>query len=116
VGIPARIREIRLTEGEGAMNTITIELSGPAAAKLRELAASENRSEAEILTDALESYAPRPRKRVEPSTRQAGPVAPSKFCSGLFLGKLPEDFDIDAVIGEMDAQWKAKLGDLRVEP
>jgi hypothetical protein len=98
------------------MNTITIELSGPAAAKLRELAASENRSEAEILTDALKSYASRPRQPVDLPARQAGPAVPSKFCSGLFLGRLPEDFDIDAAIGEMDAQWKAKLGDLRVEP
>jgi hypothetical protein len=90
------------------MNTITIELSGPAAAKLR--------SEAEILTDALESYAPRPRKPLDLPTRQAGPAAPTRFCSGLFLGRLPEDLDIDAVIGEMDARWKAPLGDLRVAP
>ena len=98
------------------MNTITIELSGPAAAKLRELAAAENRSEAEILTDALESYTPRSQQPLDLPTREAGPAAPSKFCSGLFLGRLPDDFDIDAAIAEMDARWKAKLGDLRVEP
>jgi hypothetical protein len=98
------------------MNTITIELSGPAAAKLRELAATEHRSEAEILTDALESYTPRPRKPPDLPTCQAGPAAPTRFCSGLFLGRLPEDLDIDAVIGAMDARWKAQLGDLRVAP
>jgi hypothetical protein len=42
--------------------------------------------------------------------------APSKTCSGLFLGRLPEDYDIDAAIEEMNARWKAKLEDLRLEP
>jgi hypothetical protein len=44
------------------MSTITVEISGPAAEKLRRLVESEQRSEAEIVTDALESYTPRRRK------------------------------------------------------
>jgi hypothetical protein len=40
------------------MTTITIELSGPAAEKLRRLVEAEHRGEAEILHDALEAYAP----------------------------------------------------------
>lgn len=38
------------------MSMITIEISGPAAEKLRRLVETENRSEAEIIADALESY------------------------------------------------------------
>jgi len=41
---------------------------------------------------------------------------PNKFCSGLFLGRLSEDYDIDAAIDEMNSQWKGKLEDLRLEP
>ena len=48
--------------------------------------------------------------------QEADLEAPSRTCSGLFLGKLPEDYDIDAAIDEMNAQWKAKLEDLRLEP
>jgi hypothetical protein len=40
------------------------------------------------------------------------PDGPSKTCSGLFLGRLPEDYDIDAAVDEMNAQWKAKVEDL----
>jgi hypothetical protein len=50
------------------------------------------------------------------TTPEADPEAPSRFCSGLFLGRLPEDYDIDAAIDEMNAQWKAKLEHLKVEP
>jgi hypothetical protein len=50
------------------------------------------------------------------STHEADLEAPSRTCSGLFLGRLPEDYDIDAAIDEMNAQWKAKLDDLRLEP
>jgi len=39
---------------------------------------------------------------------ESEPEPPNKFCSGLFLGRLPEDYDIDAAIDEMNAQWKAK--------
>jgi hypothetical protein len=45
-------------------------------------------------------------------TPPADPEARSKTCSGLFLGKLPEDYDIDATLNEMNSQWKAKLQDL----
>ncbi len=44
------------------MATITVELSGLAADKLRLLAESEQRSEAEIVRDALEAYAPTKRR------------------------------------------------------
>jgi len=44
------------------MTAITIELTGPAADKLRRLADTEQRSEAEIVRDALEAYAPAKRK------------------------------------------------------
>jgi hypothetical protein len=47
---------------------------------------------------------------------ESEPEPPNKFCSGLFLGRLPEDYDIDAAIDEMNAQWKAKLEDLKLEP
>jgi hypothetical protein len=49
-------------------------------------------------------------------TGEADLAAPSRFCSGLFLGRLPEDYDIDAALDEMNAEWKAKLEDLRVDP
>lgn len=44
------------------MNSITIELTGPAADRLRRLAQTEHRSEAEIVGDALDAYAPNKRK------------------------------------------------------
>ena len=44
--------------------------------------------------------------------REPIPEAPTKTCNGLFLGRLPEDYDIDAAVDEMNAQWKAKLQDL----
>jgi len=47
---------------------------------------------------------------------ESEPEPPNRFCSGLFLGRLPEDYDIDAAIDETNAQWKAKLEDLRLEP
>ncbi|MGP0065365.1 MAG: hypothetical protein ACLQGP_17405 [Isosphaeraceae bacterium] len=49
-------------------------------------------------------------------TPMAGLEGRSKTCSGLFLGKLPEDYDIDAVLDEMNSKWKAKLQDLGREP
>ncbi len=47
---------------------------------------------------------------------ESEPEPPNKFCSGLFLGRLGEDYDIEAAIDEMNAQWKSKLEDLRLEP
>lgn len=44
------------------MSSITIHLTGPVADKLRHLSESENRSEADIVGDALEVYAPVKRK------------------------------------------------------
>jgi len=44
------------------MSPITVEISGPAAEKLRRLVESEKRSEAQIVSDALESYMPVRRK------------------------------------------------------
>ncbi len=44
------------------MATITIEISGPAAEKLRHLVEAEQRSEVEIVRDALEAYAPSRRR------------------------------------------------------
>jgi hypothetical protein len=44
------------------MTMITIEISGPAAEKLRHLVESEHRSEAEIVSDALEAYRPSKRR------------------------------------------------------
>jgi hypothetical protein len=40
------------------MTPITVQISGPAAEKLRHLVELERRSEVEIVSDALESYAP----------------------------------------------------------
>jgi hypothetical protein len=48
--------------------------------------------------------------------REAALEATGRFCSGLFLGRLPEDYDIDSALDEMNARWKATLEDLRVEP
>jgi predicted transcriptional regulator len=44
------------------MTSITIELTGSSAEKLRRLSEAEHRSEAEIVGDALEIYAPTKRK------------------------------------------------------
>ena len=44
------------------MTSITIQLSGPVADKLKHLSEEEHRSEAEIVGDALEAYAPTKRK------------------------------------------------------
>jgi predicted transcriptional regulator len=44
------------------MSTVTVEISGPAAEKLRQLVEAEQRSEAEIVRDALEAYAPYKRR------------------------------------------------------
>jgi len=49
-------------------------------------------------------------------TYEASSQGQSKTCSGLFLGRLPGDYDIDAALNEMNAQWKAKLQDLGREP
>src|SRR5437762_9396612 len=57
-----------------------------------------------------------PGQPLDARTREASPQAPSKTCSGLFLERLPEDYDIDAALNEMNAQWKAKLQDLDREP
>ena len=40
------------------MSIVTVEISGPAAEKLRHLVQAEQRSEAEIVRDALEAYTP----------------------------------------------------------
>jgi hypothetical protein len=64
---------------------------------------------------------PEPSTELQPGTPtderipESEPEPPNKFCSGLFLSRLPEDSDIDAAIDEMNAQWKAKLEDLRLE-
>jgi hypothetical protein len=55
------------------MSTITVEISGPAADKLRLLVESEQRSEAEIVCEALETYAP---------TRRKLPTGVGKYQSG----------------------------------
>lgn len=47
------------------MSTVTVELSGPAAEKLRLLVEAEQRSEVEILGDALEAYAPTRRRSLK---------------------------------------------------
>jgi len=52
----------------------------------------------------------------EEPAHESEPEPPNKFCSGLFLGRLPEDYDIDAAIDDMNAQWKTKLEDLRLGP
>jgi hypothetical protein len=76
---------------------------------------------------ALKEFIDRARSREPSAESQPGtlpeeripesePEPPNKFCSGLFLGRLPEDYDIDAAIDEMNAQWKAKLEDLKFEP
>ena len=44
------------------MSTITVEIPEPAAEKLRRPVESEQRSESEIITEALESYSPRVRQ------------------------------------------------------
>ena len=44
------------------MTSITIQLTGPVADKLRHLSETEHRTEAEIVGDALEVYAPAKRK------------------------------------------------------
>ncbi len=44
------------------MDSITIEISGPAAAKLRRLAETEQCSEVEIVSAALEAYVPSARR------------------------------------------------------
>jgi hypothetical protein len=49
-------------------------------------------------------------------TAAAGREARSQTCSGLFFGKLQEDYDIDAALDEMNSQWKAELQDLGREP
>ncbi len=36
----------------------------------------------------------------------------TRTCSGLFLGRLPEDHDIVVALHEMNSQWKAKLLDM----
>jgi hypothetical protein len=40
------------------------------------------------------------------------PAPPTKTCSGLFLGRLPHEYDIDAVLDEVNTRWKASLLDL----
>jgi hypothetical protein len=80
----------------------------------------------EIRRRAVQEFIDRARSR-EPSAESqpvtlpqeripvSEPEPPNRFCSGLFLGRLPEDYDIDAAIDEMNAQWKAKLEDLSHE-
>jgi hypothetical protein len=55
------------------MTTITIEISGPAAEKLRHLVEAERRSEAEIIGDALEAY---------PGPKRPLPKGAGKYHSG----------------------------------
>ena len=51
---------------------------------------------------------------VQPSARGplADPAARPTARSGLFAGKGPGDLDLDAITGEIDAGWRAKLADL----
>jgi hypothetical protein len=81
----------------------------------------------EMRRRALQEFIDRARSREPSAESQAGtlpeegvaeldPELPNRFCSGLFLGRLPEDYDIDAALDEMNEQWKAKLADLRLEP
>ncbi len=55
------------------MNTITIQLTGPTAEKLRRLVEEERRAESEIVRDALEAYRP---------TRRRLPTGTGKYHSG----------------------------------
>lgn len=41
---------------------------------------------------------------------KAAPVSGAKACSGLFLGRSTEELDIDSVLGDLNSQWKRKLG------
>lgn len=73
------------------MTSITIELTGPAADKLRHLTETEHRTEAEIVGDALEAYAPRKRKL---------PTGAGKYRSGEpDLAQRDEEILRDAVEG-----------------
>ena len=51
----------------------------------------------------------------EARTGAVFPKTPSKTCSGLFLGRLPEDYNLDAALEEMNEQWKTKLQDLGLQ-
>ncbi|SRR5579883_731865 len=84
-------------------------------------------AELERCRRALQEFIDRARSREPSRESQPGtlpeeripesePEPPNKFCSGLFLGRRPEDYDIGAAVDEMNAQWKAKLEDLRLEP
>ena len=81
---------------------------GPAEVKLT-IQPIPPKSDSPPETASAESESAQP---LDARTPAAGPEARSKTCSGLFLGKLPEDYDIDAALDEMNSQWKAKLQDL----
>jgi hypothetical protein len=76
------------------MTSITIELTGSAADKLRHLTQTERRSEAEIVGDALDAYAPSKRKL---------PTGVGKYQSGQRdLAQRDEEILRDAV---KERQW-----------
>ncbi len=88
--------------------TITIEISGPPAEKLRHLVESERRSEAEIVGDALEAYATAKRRlpRGVGKYRSDPTVAPStgrKTGAGFLRteGALADDTEWDAIMAEI---------------
>jgi predicted transcriptional regulator len=56
------------------MTSMTIELTGPAAEKLKRLVEQEHRAESDIVRDALEVYAPTKRKL---------PTGAGKYHSGM---------------------------------
>jgi hypothetical protein len=84
-----------------------------------EVIEARRRALQEYIDKALERKAAAGSEPVPPAdapSEEGDLGAPSPTCSGLFLGRLPEDHDIDAAIDEMNAQWKAKLEDLKLEP
>jgi hypothetical protein len=71
------------------MSSITIEISGTAAEKLRKLVALEQRTETEIVSDALEAYIP---------VRRRLPKGTGKYRSGQTdISRNAEDLLRDAV-------------------
>jgi hypothetical protein len=74
-----------------AMTSITIELTGLTAEKLRHLTEMEHRTEAEIVGDALAAYAPKKRKL---------PTGAGNYHSGQSdLAQRDEEILLDAVKG-----------------
>lgn len=47
---------------------------------------------------------------VQPTSEGRASDSPAR--SGLFLGRAPAGLDIDAIAGELNTQWKAKLANL----